>query len=137
MADGFTVVAEASTGEVISCSAKALALCLSSLARFFRLRFETSLVSKILSNLCLLDEVSFGQGFVKMLIMVDQTFLKSVFGRFIKLSLSTQLGKRLIPPDLGGPYSGSIRFTNLIRLAGLVRNLLIQAVGPNQKLPLS
>ena len=108
--DGFTVVAEASTGEVINCSAKALTLCLSSLARF-----------QSWSKLRLLDEVSFGHGFVKMLIVVNQTFLKSVFVHFIKLSFSTQLGKRLIPQDLGGPCSGSTSITNLFSLTGLVR----------------
>ena len=111
MADGFTVVAEASTGEVINCSAKALTLCLSSLARF-----------QSWSKLRLLDEVSFGHWFVKMLIVVNQTFLKSVFSHFIKLSLSTQLGKRLIPLDLGGPCSGSTSITNLSRLTELVRS---------------
>jgi hypothetical protein len=45
--DGLTVVAEVPTGEVISSSAKALALRLLSLAWFFRFCFETSLASKV------------------------------------------------------------------------------------------
>jgi hypothetical protein len=70
---------KASTGAFISCSAKALALRLSSLAKFFRLSFETSPDSESWFNLRPLDEVSLGQEFVKVLIMVDQTLLKSVF----------------------------------------------------------
>jgi hypothetical protein len=47
VADGLTMVAKVPTGEVISCSAKALALHLSSVAWFFPFCFETSLAFKV------------------------------------------------------------------------------------------